>query len=85
MRVVEMSPDAPARRRGIVAWLASLPRRLWHEAVDSAEMLSDAGHGPAPWQETSEVDNPYAGWDKGRRAESPFGAEDSPPRRTTGR
>ena len=36
-------------------------RRAWRAVASLAEDLSDAGHGPRPWRESSDVPNPYAG------------------------
>jgi len=75
-----MSPISRVPRRGIVAWLVSLPRRLWHEAADLAERGSRVGHGPEAWQETSEIENPYAGSGPGRPPKSPFGEDEPRPK-----
>lgn len=47
--------------RGLPAAARAGIGRLWHAVGSLAEMLSDAGHGPRPWRERSEVPNPYAG------------------------
>jgi hypothetical protein len=38
-----------------------LARGLFRRTSATAEMLSDAGHGPEPWREDSEFESPYAG------------------------
>jgi hypothetical protein len=41
--------------------LAGMVRGLFGMTSATAEMLSDAGHGPEPWREDGEFENPYAG------------------------
>jgi hypothetical protein len=57
-----MAGHAQTARRGIVAWLRSIPRSIFHQTADTAEHLSELGHGPEPWPEKTEFENPYAGW-----------------------
>ncbi|MEW5991489.1 MAG: hypothetical protein AB1736_09130 [Chloroflexota bacterium] len=56
-----MAQPPAIRHRTLIDRAMALPRWLWRELIEIAEMFSDVGHGPRRWRESSPVQDPYAG------------------------